>query len=161
MRTCKLAAVTIAIALAAPAVAQQPPNKPDPSGSAAAAGGFLQNQGATDWRGSKLIGATVYGADNASIGEINDLLVANDGKLKAAVIGVGGFLGVGEKDVAIPFDRLTISRNAGVTTIDKVTVNYDKEALRKAPNFTYQQAPPATTGSSVTDKIRGMNPMRK
>jgi sporulation protein YlmC with PRC-barrel domain len=67
---------------------------------------FMQSQQASDWRGSKLIGATVYGTDNSSIGEVNDLVLASDGKINGVVIGVGGFLGVGEHLVALPFDKV-------------------------------------------------------
>ncbi|MEP2744138.1 PRC-barrel domain-containing protein, partial [Bauldia litoralis] len=46
-------------------------------------------------------------AEGEAIGDVNDLVVAPDGGIAAVVIGVGGFLGIGEKDVAVPFDRLT------------------------------------------------------
>ncbi len=63
-----------------------------------------QQQG--QWLASKLIGTTVVGANNESIGDVNDVLLEKDGKAVAVVIGVGGFLGIGEKDVAIPFQSL-------------------------------------------------------
>ncbi|MBI1204648.1 MAG: PRC-barrel domain containing protein [Rhodopseudomonas sp.] len=119
---------------------------------------FIQDQHATDWRGSKLIGATVYGPDNKSIGDINDVLIANDGKINAVVIGVGGFLGVGEKNVAVPFDKLNVTRKAESASIDKVSVSYSKDELKNAPKFAYYE-PATTTGSSVTDKIKSLNPM--
>ncbi len=52
------------------------------------------------------IGTTVYGADNADIGEINDVVLNKDGKVDAVIIGVGGFLGMGEKSVAVGMDNL-------------------------------------------------------
>ena len=52
------------------------------------------------WRVSDLQGKAVYGSDGESIGEINDILVSVDGSVNA-VIGVGGFLGIGEKDFAV------------------------------------------------------------
>lgn len=58
--------------------------------------------------GSDLSGTTVYGANNEEIGDISDLLIDRDGKVVAAIVGVGGFLGVGEKDVAVPFQALEI-----------------------------------------------------
>ena len=109
---------------------------------------FIQNQDSTDWRGSKLIGATVYGPDNKSIGDINDVLIANDGKINAVVIGVGGFLGVGEKNVAVPFDKLQVSRKADSASIDKVTVSYTKDELKSAPKFAYYE--PASSKSTTT-----------
>src|ERR1700723_1671353 len=59
-----------------------------------------------DWRASKVVGLSVYNDNNQSIGSINDLLTDKGGNIKAAVIGVGGFLGVGEHLVVIPFDKI-------------------------------------------------------
>jgi len=58
------------------------------------------------WRTSKLVGLNVYNDSNESLGSINDLLTDKNGDIKAAVIGVGGFLGVGEHLVAVAFDKL-------------------------------------------------------
>jgi sporulation protein YlmC with PRC-barrel domain len=58
------------------------------------------------WRGSKLVGLNVYNDNNESLGSINDLLVDKSGNIKGVVIGVGGFLGVGEHLVALPFDKV-------------------------------------------------------
>jgi putative membrane protein len=68
---------------------------------------------------SDLTGTTVYGTNNENIGEVNDVVLDRDGKLLAVVVGVGGFLGIGEKDVAIPFEALQVSavgENAGTGT---------------------------------------------
>jgi sporulation protein YlmC with PRC-barrel domain len=62
-----------------------------------------------DWRASKVVGLNVYNDNNQSIGSINDLLADKSGNIKAVVIGVGGFLGVGEHLVAIPFDKIKFS----------------------------------------------------
>jgi hypothetical protein len=59
-----------------------------------------------DWRASKVVGLNVYNDDNSSIGSINDLLTDKGGNIKAVVIGVGGFLGVGTHLVAIPYDKI-------------------------------------------------------
>ena len=59
-----------------------------------------------DWRASKLVGLSVYNDSNENIGSINDLLTDKSGNIKAAVIGVGGFLGMGAHLVAIPFDKI-------------------------------------------------------
>jgi sporulation protein YlmC with PRC-barrel domain len=59
-----------------------------------------------DWRASKVVGLNVYNDKNESIGSINDLLTDKSGNIKAAVIGVGGFLGVGTHLVAVPFDKV-------------------------------------------------------
>ena len=59
-----------------------------------------------DWRTSKVVGLNVYNDRNESIGSINDLLTDKSGNIKAAVISVGGFLGVGSHLVAVPFDKI-------------------------------------------------------
>jgi sporulation protein YlmC with PRC-barrel domain len=58
------------------------------------------------WRTSKLVGLNVYNDSNESLGSINDLLADKSGDIKAVVIGVGGFLGVGEHLVAVPIDKV-------------------------------------------------------
>ena len=59
-----------------------------------------------NWRTSKLVGLNVYNDNNESLGSINDLLTDKNGDIKAVVLGVGGFLGVGEHLVAVPFDKV-------------------------------------------------------
>jgi sporulation protein YlmC with PRC-barrel domain len=58
------------------------------------------------WRTSKLVGLSVYNDKNESLGSINDLLTDKNGDIKAVVLGVGGFLGVGEHLVAVPLDKV-------------------------------------------------------
>ena len=55
----------------------------------------------------KLIGVGVYDASDQRVGKIEDMLVDHDGKVEIVVIGVGGFLGIGAKDVAVPFKALS------------------------------------------------------
>ena len=59
-----------------------------------------------NWRSSKLVGLNVYNDSNESLGSINDLLTDKSGDIKGVVIGVGGFLGVGEHLVAVPLDKM-------------------------------------------------------
>jgi sporulation protein YlmC with PRC-barrel domain len=59
-----------------------------------------------DWRASKVVGLSVYNDKSESVGSINDLLMDKSGAIKAVVIGVGGFLGVGEHLVAVPIDKV-------------------------------------------------------
>ena len=169
-----LSAVALATVLAAPAFAQQS-TAPDTTGktdiktdmvkhgsmtNSAAQPGFVQQQDVAEWRGSKLIGTNVYGPDNASIGEIDDLVIGNDGNIQAVVVGVGGFLGVGQKDVAVPFTALHIARKADSASIDKITVSYSKDELKNAPKFAFYAASQAqTTGSGVTERLKTMPPV--
>lgn len=151
-----LTAAALAVALATPAFAQTPGMQPSQKSSTDK---FVQKQQATDWRGSKLIGATVYGGDNASIGEINDVLIGNDGAIRAAVIGVGGFLGVSEKNVAVPFDALKITGKPDSSSIQKITASYTKDELKAAPAFAYADTVGSqTTGSGLTSPPRPATP---
>jgi sporulation protein YlmC with PRC-barrel domain len=78
-----------------------------PATSSAQAGGkFITEQSQNEFRASKFVGLNVYGPDNQKVGDINEILIDRSGNAKAAVIGVGGFLGIGEKNVAVPFSSL-------------------------------------------------------
>jgi sporulation protein YlmC with PRC-barrel domain len=78
--------------------AQQAANSQAPAGPT-----FVTAQAVTQWRAPKLVGVAVYGPDEKQIGKIKDVLIDHNGAAQAVVIGVGGFLGFGEKDVAVPF----------------------------------------------------------
>jgi sporulation protein YlmC with PRC-barrel domain len=89
------------------ALAQTPTTTSDsakmaPAASSSASTSSFQG----DWRTSKVVGLNVYNDSNESVGAINDLLTDKSGNIKAAVISVGGVLGVGGHLVAIPFDKI-------------------------------------------------------
>jgi hypothetical protein len=67
---------------------------------------FVTNQAIDPWRTSKLVGVSVMGAEQKSIGTIEEVLIDHDGGAQTVVIGVGGFLGIGEKAVAVPFKTM-------------------------------------------------------
>lgn len=68
--------------------------------------GFYVYQEGRQMLGSRLIGAEVWGADNESIGNVDDLLISEEGDVIAILVGIGGFLGIGTRDVAISTDQL-------------------------------------------------------
>jgi sporulation protein YlmC with PRC-barrel domain len=90
--------------LASVAFAQTPTATTDRADKTTAAASDSSFKG--DWRASKVVGLSVYNDNNESIGSINDLLLDKSGNIKAAVIGVGGFLGMGSHLVAVPFDKI-------------------------------------------------------
>jgi sporulation protein YlmC with PRC-barrel domain len=57
-------------------------------------------------RGSRFLGLDVYGADNQKIGDVDEILVDRQGRVQGFVVGVGGFLGIAQKNVAIPFNQV-------------------------------------------------------
>jgi sporulation protein YlmC with PRC-barrel domain len=91
--------------LASAAFAQTPTATTDRANMAPAAASDTSSFQGT-WRASKLVGLSVYNDKNESLGSINDLLTDKNGNIKAVVIGVGGFLGVGEHLVAVPLDKI-------------------------------------------------------
>lgn len=99
---------------------------------------------------TKIIGAQVYSssADDAEhIGDINDLVVGDAGEVEAVVIGVGGFLGIGEKNVAVPMDQLEFVTAADNT--ERYVLATTKEALNSAPAFEWQDDQPADTAANT------------
>lgn len=88
----------------------------------------------------------VYDPNDNKIGEIMDVLVDQSGKITALIVGVGGFLGAGEKDVAVPFEavRPTTKDNKKIYLV----MNATKDSLKSAPGFKYD----SSTTSWVPDK---------
>jgi sporulation protein YlmC with PRC-barrel domain len=74
--------------------------------TAVTAAKWMTQEAAGQWRASKLIGLSVYNDDNEKIGGITELIIDRGGKLDAVVVGAGGFLGLGEHDVAIPYSQI-------------------------------------------------------
>ena len=74
----------------------------------------------------------VYDPNDNKIGDVADLLVEKDGRVTAAILSVGGFLGMGEKDVAVPFDALRLTQKNQKWYL---VMNTDKDTLKNAPGF--------------------------
>ncbi|MBR0972799.1 MULTISPECIES: PRC-barrel domain-containing protein [Bradyrhizobium] len=96
--------------LATVAFAQNPTATTDKAPAAVATTTTTSASG--QWRTSKMDGVKVYNEANENIGSINDLLMDKSGAIKIAVIGVGGFLGMGEHLVAVPYDKLKFVNEA-------------------------------------------------
>jgi sporulation protein YlmC with PRC-barrel domain len=125
-----VAAAMIGSALIAAPVMAQSPSTAANAQSASAAG---------QWQGSKLISMNVYNTQNEKIGTIQDLMVDKNGNIPSVVIGVGGFLGIGERDVAVKFADLKWS-NEPVSS----------SSASNAPGNR-----PATTGAANTGSSSG------
>ncbi|MCK1739061.1 PRC-barrel domain-containing protein [Bradyrhizobium sp. 138] len=96
--------------LATVAFAQTPPATTDKAPAAAVT--TTTTSASDQWRISKMSGVKVYNEANENIGSINDLLMDKNGNIKIAVIGVGGFLGMGEHLVAVPYEKLKFVNEA-------------------------------------------------
>ena len=122
------------------ATAQTAPPQPRPTAPAATevpkvpVTGQILVQDANTILAKELIGLTVYAPDKAKIGAISDLILGKDAKtVEGFVIGVGGFLGIGEKAVALKMDRLQINHNGDGTL--QLMMDVKKEELANAPSF--------------------------
>ena len=80
------------------------PASPSPAPAASASSEQMNLKG--NWRASKLVGLAVYNDTNEKLGDISEILLDKSGKINAVIIGVGGFLGVGQHDIAVTFDKL-------------------------------------------------------
>jgi len=91
---------------ATPAAAPATPAPSSASATQASGDTFVTQQEMNQWRASKLVGVNVYGPDLKKVGSIKDILVDHDGNAQVIVVGVGGFLGIGSKDVGVPFKAM-------------------------------------------------------
>ncbi|AVA20491.1 PRC-barrel domain-containing protein [Rhizobium sp. LEGMi198b] len=106
---------------------------PAPTTNTAQAG-YLTEQSADQMSAKTYIGQSVYNGENKSIGSIDDLILQKQGGVVAAIVGVGGFLGLGQKNVAVPFDKITATQNAQDGSM-KLTTTETADSLKAAPEF--------------------------
>lgn len=146
----KSKSIVIALAgstmLAAAAFAQAPSTTTTAPAATMTTTDAMSHQG--QWRASKVVGLKIYNDSNESLGSVNDLLLDKDGKIAAAVIGVGGFLGMGEHYVAVPFEKIKwVNEPVPSTTTANTTTS------RPASTTTT-----TTTGSSTVTTAPKANP---
>jgi len=111
---------------------------------------FLDEQKPDDWLASTLIDKPAVNSQGETIGDVNDLVTDRNGKVIAALIGVGGFLGIGEKDVAVRFEELKLSRDEHDNV--KVTVNISKDMLASAPGYKTLEEQQVVEGSAKSER---------
>lgn len=140
--------------ISVPALAQQAqPSSPAGGSSSMGTNNWMTQEQPGQWRASKLEGLDVYNNNDEKIGDISELLVDQSGKIQAVVIGVGGFLGMGEHDVAVPFDQIKLmneprrAATASTTTTGTAGMGTAGTAGTTATNTA---TAPATTGSTAT-----------
>jgi sporulation protein YlmC with PRC-barrel domain len=95
---------------------------------------YTQPAGSTNsWTTAQAVGQSVYNRAGERIGEVDELLIDNTGKVSAVIIGVGGFLGLGERKVAVNFSSLEMTREGNGNP--RMVVDLDKTTLREAPEY--------------------------
>ena len=103
-----------------------------PSKTEPVTGTFLSVQASNQWLASRLVGLNVYDSASENIGKITDLVIDQSGAIQAIVVGVGGFLGIGVKDIAVSLQSATIVRDQDG---DKAHVKLSKPEIELAPSF--------------------------
>jgi sporulation protein YlmC with PRC-barrel domain len=108
---------------------------------------FVNSQRQDQYLASKFKGTDVIGSDDKKIGDVSDILFDKDGKIEAYVVGVGGFLGIGSKDVALaPAAFQVVPGDKSKNESDKLRLSMTKDELKQAANFEPYKAPSSTTG---------------
>lgn len=136
------------------------------AGGAYAQMGSYQTQ-PTDIEASDFIGARIYATENApadnttvaaqadkdwdDLGEINDVILGRDGQIKAVILGVGGFLGIGEKSVAVPMQDVKFVRSGDGPNDYFLVVNATKDVLTSAPAYVSAEQKAADTQAAAND----------
>lgn len=118
--------------------------------SAAADASYLTEQSETQVSANDYIGKQIYNSGDESIGKVNDLIMEENGGIVAAVVGVGGFLGIGAKDVALPMSKVTMTRDAANNNDVRLTTTETAEALQSAPEFKTLGDKQAETDATTT-----------
>ena len=154
----KLTYAALLLALATTtASAQAPQNAPRQSGPAAQ---ILTSIPANSVTVTHWYKQNVYDPSDNKIGEIMDVLLDKEGKATALIIGVGGFLGMGEKDVAVPFNAVQVASKDNNKFY--LVMNATKDTLKSAKGFKYDrnamtwmpEETPATTGTPSSTQPR-------
>jgi len=143
-------ALSAAVATAAFAQSPSPSSSSTPAPVAQSQGSgkanFVSSQKSDQWLASKFKGTDVLGSDNQKIGDVRDILFDKSGKIEAFVISVGGFLGVGSKEVALAPNSFDVVPGQNGSA-DKLKLAATKDELKNAQTFARHE-PPQPTGTT-------------
>lgn len=141
------------------ALAQAPaPSQQSATTSASSEAKPVENQSSSQWRSSKLIGLYVYNDSDERLGSINELLTDSSGKIQKVVIGVGGFLGIGESDVAVNYDQIKFVNEPMKTSSTTSTAPAGTAATGGPATGTAGTVGSATTTTTTTTSAPKVNP---
>jgi hypothetical protein len=152
----KLMMTTAAVALmAGSAVAQSPaPDKAAPGATATqGARQFVSTQTADQWLATKFKGTDVIGSNNEKIGDVTDLLIDQNGRIMAYIVGVGGFLGIGQKDVALAPAAFQVQPASDREEL-KLKLAMTRDELKNAPEFKAASTRPTPTTGQAPPRDR-------
>ena len=133
----------LASVLLVPAALAQQTNRPAANAPAPAASNQTVTAPAGQWRASKLVGLNVYNGQNEKLGDISEVLMDQSGRVSGVIIGVGGFLGMGQHDILVGMDKLKF-----VDEPIRSSANTPANAPANGANSTNAPARPSTTGAA-------------
>lgn len=136
------------------------PSSPAPAASAQS-GATVTQQKPDQYLASKFRGTDVVGADNQKIGDVTDILFDKNGKVDAYIVSVGGFLGIGAKDVALAPSQFQVMPAEGNTSYERLKLAMSKEQLQQHASFEPYSSAPAprqTTGAGGMGGSTGGSP---
>ncbi|MGF1619456.1 MAG: PRC-barrel domain-containing protein [Rhodomicrobiaceae bacterium] len=110
---------------------------------------YIAQQTSGEWLASRMIGVAVENSTGESLGDINDLILSESGEVVGAVIGVGGFLGMGEKNVAVPYSAVSTTQKDNATV---VILPASKEELQAAPDYSDLEGKPLSVSKRWRDQ---------
>lgn len=151
-------ALSAALAGAAFAQSTSTPSSTDASPAAKSDSAKMESSGKTNfvaaqksdqWLASKFKGTDVLGSDNQKIGDVSDILFDKSGKVDAVIVGVGGFLGIGSKDVALPLSSFQVVPGSNGAP-DKLRLSMTKDQLKEMAEFKPASSSKMTTGAAPT-----------
>lgn len=120
---------------------------------------IVMSQKPDQWLASNFKGTDVIGENGKKIGNVSDILFDKSGKIEAYVISMGGFLGMGAKEVAIAPSSFTVVPGSKGDS-DKLKLSMTQNELKQAQNFTpYEKPRPTTTGSATHSPLGGPSPL--
>ena len=129
-----LFSTALALIIAAPALSANAQTSPSEQPAGATGGAMAQSvvtqQQPSDMLARTLIGMSVRNQQDESIGKIDDVVIDDKGQVKAVIVSVGGFLGIGDKDVALPWSEVKVDADR-----KRAVVNATKDQLNQAPAF--------------------------
>jgi sporulation protein YlmC with PRC-barrel domain len=165
MMTTAAAALVVGSAVAqtpAPDAPKAPPAaKSEPMAPGAQTGSrqFVTQQSTDQWLATKFKGTDVIGSNNEKIGDVNDLLIDQNGKIMAYIVGVGGFLGIGQKDVALAPAAFQVQPASDREEL-KLKLAMTKDELKNAPEFKAASTRPTPTTGQAPQRAPATPPAR-
>jgi sporulation protein YlmC with PRC-barrel domain len=112
--------------------------------TAATGDAIISRQGEDQVRADKVIGAKVTNAENENVGSVSDLLLDKNGQVVGMILSVGGFLGIGEKHVALSWDKIKLEDDG-----KKVVIDMTKDQIANAPKFVTREEVAETPANST------------